>query len=154
MRGNAGRYDQEVDEKEKEIAALRAIYDEEKKVSTCACYVRAMLMMPMLCTCVRPMTSRCQRSSPLNAPTCCGPGLDCAVPQAPRLTLRLPRARCPPPPPPLGVDTAGGLLQPAHDRAGSAARYRAQEGARPSLPPCDLGRPPLHGPLDRSSTFC
>ena len=28
------RYDQEVDEKEKEIAALRAIYDEEKKELT------------------------------------------------------------------------------------------------------------------------
>ena len=40
-----------MDEKEKEIAALRAIYDEEKKVSTCTCtcYARAMLMH-MLCT--------------------------------------------------------------------------------------------------------
>ena len=72
-----------MDEKEKEIAALRAIYDEEKKVSTCTCYARAMLMH-MLCTRERPMTRRGRRSSPSPIAPC----------PAPRLTLRLPRARC------------------------------------------------------------
>ena len=41
--GNPGRYDQEVEEKETEIAGLRGTYDEEKKV--CTRRVPAMLHM-------------------------------------------------------------------------------------------------------------
>ena len=72
-----------MDEKEKEIAALRAIYDEEKKVSTCymlcarAAYAYAMHMRA-------PMTRRGRRSSPPPTPQPaaaqgCG---DCAVPSS------------------------------------------------------------------------
>ena len=80
-----------MDEKEKEIAALRAIYDEEKKVRTWTLpvpvhatrYVRAMLMH-VLCTRVRPVTGRCHRCSPPRRPRPaaaqgCG---DCAVPSS------------------------------------------------------------------------
>ena len=64
------------------------------RTCTCTCYARAMLMH-MLCTWVRPMTRRGRRGSPPRRPNLLRPRVAAIAPcPAPRLTLRLPRARC------------------------------------------------------------
>ena len=68
-----------MDEKEKEIAALRAIYDEEKKVRTCTCACYVLRACDAYAYAMHMGASYDKERSarlPLpDTPTCCGPGL-------------------------------------------------------------------------------